>query len=102
MKNKETCYEVYASGTASGWLAVTIGGWHSAGLKAIVLGTQQLLLDWTLLNYLSIIIIIIRILLDQVLLSMEHHVRVGIKAPGWGSVNLSQFVHYPLQLGYSY
>jgi len=38
----------------------------------------------------------------QLRLSTEHHTRVSIIAPGWGSVNLSQFTHHPLELGYSY
>jgi len=32
---------------------------------------------------------------------MEYHVRVRINAPGWGSVNPSQFTRHPLKLGYS-
>jgi len=38
----------------------------------------------------------------QLRLSMEHHVSISINAPGWGSVNLSQFTHHPATLGYSY
>jgi len=35
-------------------------------------------------------------------LSTEHLVWVCIKAPGWGSVNQSQFTHHSSRFGYSY
>jgi len=38
----------------------------------------------------------------QLRLSMEHHVRVSINAPGWGLVNLSQLTQHPPKLSYSY
>ena len=39
---------------------------------------------------------------DQLRLSMEHHARVSIIVPGWGSINLSNFTHHPPRFGYSY
>ena len=35
----------------------------------------------------------------QLRLSMERHMRVSIKAPSWGSVNLTQYTHDPPKLG---
>jgi len=37
----------------------------------------------------------------QFWLSMEYNMRVSISAPGWGSVNLDQFMHHPPKPGYS-
>jgi len=39
---------------------------------------------------------------NQLRLGAEHHMRDSNIAPGWGSVNLSQFTHNPLDIGYSY
>jgi len=33
---------------------------------------------------------------------MEHHARVSINAPVWGSVNLRRSTYHPLKLDYSY
>jgi len=34
----------------------------------------------------------------QLRFSTEHHMRVSIIGPGWGSVNQSQFTHHPLRI----